>query len=77
MERLAINLGADEKCNGLTLVALSRVRIFKHFLLKPLTFERLRKVNTSSGLVDINNALATLEQKSIATRLKYPSVFQD
>ena len=77
MERLAINLGAGEKCNGLTLAALSRVRMFKQLLLKPLTFERLRKVSTSSGLVDIKNYLATLEQKALATRLKYPTVFQE
>ena len=53
LERLVIYLGAGEKCNGLTLVALLRVRMFKHFLLKPSTLEWLRRVNTSSGLVDI------------------------
>ena len=72
-----IDLGAGEKFSGLTLVALSRVRVFKHILLKPLTFEGLRKVNTSSDLVDIKNALAALEQKALATRLQYPTVFQD
>ena len=77
LELLAIDLGAGEKFSGLTLVALSRVRMFKHFFLKPFTFELLRKVNTSFGLVDIKNALATLEQKSLDTRLKYPTVFQD
>ena len=49
------------------MVALSRVRMFKRFLLKPLTFEKLYKFNTSSGLVDIKNALAILEKKAVAT----------
>ena len=39
LERLVIDLGAGEKCRGLTMVALSTVRMFKHFLLKPLTLE--------------------------------------
>ena len=39
LERLVIDLVAGEKCSGLTLVALSRVRMFKQFPLKPLTFE--------------------------------------
>ena len=39
LERLVIDLGAGEKCSYLTLVAISRVRMFKHFILKPLTFE--------------------------------------
>ena len=39
LERLVIDLGAGEKCSGLTLVALSAVRMFKHFLLKSLTFK--------------------------------------
>ena len=60
LERLVIHLWEGEKCSGLVLVVLSRVRMFKHLLLKPLTFKRLRKFNTSSGLVDINNSLATL-----------------
>ena len=41
-EHLVIDLGVGEKFSGLTLVALSRVRVFKHILLKPLTFEGLR-----------------------------------
>ena len=60
LQRLVIDLGAGEKCSGITSVALSRVRMFKNFLLKQLSFERLRKVNTSSSLIDINNYLATL-----------------
>ena len=36
LERLVIDLGAGEKFSGLTLVALSIVKTFKHFLLKPL-----------------------------------------
>ena len=72
-----IDLGAGDKCSGITLVVLLRVRMPKRFILKPLNFEQLRKVNTSSGLVDIKNALATLEQKALATRFKYPTVFQD
>ena len=55
LERLVIDVGEDEKCSGLTLVVLLIVRMFKHFRLKPLTFECLRKVNTSSGFVDMKN----------------------
>ena len=77
LKSLVIDLGAGGKCSSLTLVALWRVRMFKHFLLKPFTFERLRKVNTSSGLVYIKNALAILEQKAFPTRLQYPTIFQD
>ena len=75
LEHLVIDFVTGEKCSCLTLVALSRVSMFKHFLLKPLTFKRLSKVNTSYCLVDIKNSLATLEQKALATRLKYPTVF--
>ena len=77
LERLVIDLGEDEKCSGLTLVALSIVRMFKYFRLKPLTLKCLRKVNTSYGFVDMKNFFATLEQKSLAEILKYPTVFQD
>ena len=77
LERLMIDLGACDKFSGLMLVALSKVRMFKHLLFKPFTFEQLCKVNNSSGLVDINNTLATLEPKALAARLKYPTVFQD
>ena len=38
LECLVIDFGAGEKCSGLTLVALLRVRMFKNLLLKPLTF---------------------------------------
>ena len=72
-----IDLGAGEKFSGIPLVDLSRARMFKDLLLKPLTFEQLRKVNTSSGLVGIKNPLATLEQKALSTRLKYPTIFQE
>ena len=65
LERLVFDLGAGEKCSGIMLVALSRVRMFKHLLLKPLAFEQLRKVDTSSGLVDIKNTLATLEKSPL------------
>ena len=39
LERLVIDLGEGEKFIGVTLMALSRVRMFKHLLLKPLGFE--------------------------------------
>ena len=77
LERLVIDFGEGEKFNGLTLVVLPRVRMFKNFLVKRLTFEKLRKVNTYYGLVDIKNSLATLEQKAPFKILKYPTVFQD
>ena len=66
LEHIVIDLGEGDKFSGLMLVALPKVRIFKHLLLKPLTSERLCKVNNSSGLVDINNTLAKFEQMALA-----------
>ena len=39
LELPVIYLRAGEKCSGITLVELLRVRMFKHFLFKPLIFK--------------------------------------
>ena len=75
LERLVIDVGAGEKCSALTLVELLRVKMFKYLLLKPLTFKRLRKVNTSSGSVDIKNALTALKKRPLLQDLSIQPSF--
>ena len=43
LDKVVIDLGRTEKCSGMTLVALSRVRKLRHLLLRPLPYERLEK----------------------------------
>ncbi len=38
-----IDLGTTEKCSGMTLVGLSCVRKLRHLLLRPFSYERLKK----------------------------------
>ena len=64
LDHAVVDLGSSEKCNGMTLVALSRVRHLNNLLLKPFTFERLQKVNKSSGLADLRSAMERLQQKN-------------
>ena len=68
LDNAVINLGKSEKCSGLTLVALSRVRQLSGLLLKPFYFQRLTKVNQSNALPMIRAALQALRQKFEATR---------
>ena len=43
LDHAVIDLGKSEKCCGMTLVALSRVRELQHLLLKAFSLERLHK----------------------------------
>ena len=42
LDKVVIDLGTTEKCSGMTLVGLSRVRKLRHFLLRPFSYERLK-----------------------------------
>ena len=64
LDRAVIDLGNSERCSGMTLVALSRVRRLSDLLLKPFTCERLQKVNGSSGLSELRQAMDQLRQKN-------------
>lgn len=50
LERAIVDVGRDENCLGLFLVALSRVRKLEDLLLHPFSFDRLLKVNDKKGL---------------------------
>jgi len=43
LDEVVIDLGTTEKCSGMTLVGLSRVRKLRHLLLRPFSYERLKK----------------------------------
>jgi len=43
LDKVVIDLGTTEKCSGMTLVGLSRVRKLRHLLLRPFSYERLKK----------------------------------
>ena len=42
LDKVDIDLGTTEKCSGMTLVGLSRVRKLRHLLLRPFSYERLK-----------------------------------
>ena len=42
LDEVVIDLGTTEKCSGMTLVGLSRVRKLRHLLLRPFSYERLQ-----------------------------------
>ena len=62
------NFGKSKKCSGMTLVGLSRVRVLNDLLLKPLSMERLVKVNKAKELHIIHAALLKLNAKAIHTK---------
>ena len=43
-------MGKNEKTSGLSFVALSRVKSYKDFLIKPMALDRLSKIKTSDLL---------------------------
>jgi len=63
LDRAVINPGKVEKCTGMTLVALSRVRKLEHMLLKPFSLERLEKVNKSGGSAVLWDTMRSLLDK--------------
>ena len=42
LDKVIIDLGTTEKCSGMTLVGLSRVRKLRHLSLRPFSYERLK-----------------------------------
>ena len=40
LDKVLIDLGTTEKCSGMTLLALSRVRKLRHLLLQPFSYEQ-------------------------------------
>ena len=44
LDKEVIDLGTTERCSGMTLVALSRVRKLRHLILRPFSYERLKKL---------------------------------
>ena len=50
IQKAVIDLGKKEQSLGLTFVALSRLKNFKDFLIKPFTLERLNKISQSISL---------------------------
>ena len=50
LDMAVIDLGYKETQLGLTYVALSRLRHINHFLIQPLTLERLQKIKNSESL---------------------------
>jgi len=69
LERAVIDFGKATKCSGMTLVALSRVHELRHMMLKPISFERLEKINNSSGLAVPQAATERLLQKQMTCQL--------
>ena len=57
LELAVIDLGTGEKCCGMSLVALSRVRKINNISLKPFSYERPRKINKSKQLPKVQVAL--------------------
>ena len=43
LDKVVIDLGTTEKYSGMTLVGLSRVRKLRYLLLRPFSYERLKK----------------------------------
>ena len=50
IDKIVIDLGKSEQSLGLTFVALSRVRNFSDFIIKPLSLDRLLKIKKSISL---------------------------
>ena len=50
LELSVIDFGTSEKCCGMSLVALSRVKKLNNILLEPFYYERLRMINKSKQL---------------------------
>ena len=49
-DEVVIDLGTTAKCSDMTLAALSRVRKLRHLLLRPFSYERLKKINKAKQL---------------------------
>ena len=77
LDQVVIDLGKSEKCSGMTLVALSRVRRLNDLLLKPFSLERLKKTNNSNQLPIIQRALERLKEKAVLTKNKFEHLWNN
>ena len=66
-----VNLGERERCSGLALVALSRVKRLEHMLIAPMPFSRLSSIGKSPGFALQLKELAALDAMDRRTRAKY------
>lgn len=71
LDKAVVDIGKGEKCCGMTLVALSRVRQLQHILLKSFSFERLNKINRNPKLQQIQEALQNFANKAENTKITY------
>ena len=77
LDMAVIDLGSSEKCCGMSLVALSRVKNLNNILLKPFSFERLRKINKSKQLPKVQLALTELDKRFQATKERYDLLWNE
>ena len=70
-----VDLGESEKCSGMTLVALYRVHKLSHFLLRPISLERLQKVNRSNRFPIIQDACSELNLKFDARKERFSGLY--
>ena len=75
LKRVVIDLEKSEKCAGMTLVGLSRVRRLKDLLLQPFSFERLKKVNKQKQLKDVQDAIAVLKERAEDTKRRFGNLW--
>ena len=76
LEKAVIDIDKSEKCFGMTLVALSRVCELDDILLKPISLERLQKINRSSRLQVIKSALEDLTNKFEDTKRRFSDLWE-
>ena len=69
------DLGKSEKCSGMTMVALSRVRKLIHLLIFPLLLEQLQTVNRSNILPIILYAYAEPNLKFDTTKERFSGLW--
>jgi hypothetical protein len=65
MTKAVINLGDKETNLGLTLVALSRPRKMEDFVIAPMSFSRLEKVNNRKDLPQLREEMQRLHNNKM------------
>ena len=60
LDKVVIDLVTTEKCSGMTLVALFRVRKLRPLYFLTFSYERLKKINKAKQLQSIRNAIQRL-----------------
>ena len=69
LELAVVNLGKSEKCSGLALATLSRVRDIDHMLIASCPFDRLNSINNSVCLQKQIIELGRLKQMHLFSYL--------